>query len=505
MHGPRSRALVSRVAFHTIAYKMQYTCEKCGASFACKQALGGHVARGQYTCTGATLPQNTRAQPPIQHHTTDNITTDNTIPSEVPHTRRQCNNNVIRFNINQLLQRPKRQDAQHVCVPVETVNNTSVDTNNTYNLHETQEAYDEYCSVVRGQYCDNFWRMFATVYRERAVVIDRVLKTCKDVFVLPKAMKNMFAVYMIYHIWVVIYGCSYMVDNIWVVIYGWSYMGQHIWVVIYGWSYMVGHIWLVIYDRSYMTHVHLFILTSQSSVRELRRKSLEIAGHFPSLVMHEIRIDVRKFRLPGKLEEVRFRFINPLWAWVAAANDMIDAGHKMNYQPQSMFHETTNESLYGASVVFGKKLSWAAARTPQGGKPALFGISFDGGESGVSNRSLYPICVSVLNFDGTEPLACGLVGYMPELDVPKVFKHKKKRFLLARGHVFQRCIGAILDEVEAVSRDGFSARLGSETIRLHPFLVAVRVDSKERKTYFGLKSDRCYCSYMTDHISLTIY
>lgn len=27
-------------------------------------------------------------------------------------------------------------------------------------------------------------------------------------------------------------------------------------------------------------------------------------------------------------------------------------------------------------------------------------------------------------------------------------------------------------------------------MRLHPFLVAVRVDSKERKTYFGLKSDR---------------
>ena len=27
-------------------------------------------------------------------------------------------------------------------------------------------------------------------------------------------------------------------------------------------------------------------------------------------------------------------------------------------------------------------------------------------------------------------------------------------------------------------------------MRLHPFLAAVRVDSKERKTYFGLKSDR---------------
>ena len=28
------------------------------------------------------------------------------------------------------------------------------------------------------------------------------------------------------------------------------------------------------------------------------------------------------------------------------------------------------------------------------------------------------------------------------------------------------------------------------TLLLHPFLVAIQVDSKERKKYFGLKSDR---------------
>lgn len=240
----------------------------------------------------------------------------------------------------------------------------------------------------------------------------------------------------------------------------------------------------------------------QSSVRALRANCLEVAGHFASMVMHEVRIDLRNFRLPGRLEEVKFRFINPLWAWAAAANDMIDAGHKMIYEPKTMVHEVTNERLYGAGVAFGEKLRWAASQTPRGGKPALFGISFDGGESGVSDRSLYPICVSVLNFDGAEPLACGLVGYMPALDVPKIFKQKKKRFLLAKGHVFQRCIGAILDELEAVSRDGFSARIGGETIRFHPFLVAVRVDSKERKTYFGMKSDR---SVYDNHIWLTIY
>jgi len=207
--------------------------------------------------------------------------------------------------------------------------------------------------------------------------------------------------------------------------------------------------------------------------------------------MYEIKIDLRQFALPGGLHEVSFRFLNPLWAWVAAANDMIDGGQKMNYEAKVMYHETTHERLYGAGVTFGKKLAWAAARTPRGGKPALFGISFDGGDSGVSTRSLMPICVSVLNFDGADPVACGLVGYVPSLDaLPKVFKLKDKRFVLAKCHILQKCIGAIIDELEAVSADGFTAHVGGETTRFHPFLVAIRVDSKERKNYFGLKSDR---------------
>jgi hypothetical protein len=155
-----------------------------------------------------------------------------------------------------------------------------------------------------------------------------------------------------------------------------------------------------------------------------------------------------------------------------------------------MFHETTKEKLYGAGVSFGEKLAWAAARTPRGGKPALFGISFDGGDSGVGTRSLCPFCVSVLNFDGADPLACGCCGYVPHLDVPKMFSDKVPRYQQAKCHVIQRCTAAVLDVLQSVSKNGFMARVGGENIRFHPFLVAVRVDSKERKSYFALKSDR---------------
>ena len=286
---------------------------------------------------------------------------------------------------------------------------------------QTQDAFDEYCEMVRKIYCSEFWLLFSAVYQEKHVVIDRVLRTVKDVY----GRKQKFA----------------------------------------------------------------------SCVRQLRTASLNTAGNFSAHVLHEIRIDLRGFDLPGK-REVNFTFVNPLWAWAQAANEMISSGHTMHFEPKCMFHEVTGERLYGgAGVQFGDALMYAASRTPQNGKPALFGISFDGGDSGVADRSVCPICVSVLNFDGTDPLQCGLVGFMPNIDVPNSFK-TKEQYLAARTHVTQKCIGAILDEIENVHTNGFTARIKKEgLLRLRPFLLAVRVDSKERKKYFGLKSDRFY-TYM---------
>ena len=292
--------------------------------------------------------------------------------------------------------------------------------------------FAEYCGLVRDLFSDDFWRIFSSVYEERTVIIDRVLKTTRVVYVRAKEMKKKFPI----------------------------------------------------------------------SVRSLRETVLKEVGDFAEHVRHEIQIDLSSFQLPGDVKEVTFSFVNPLWAWITAANDMVDSGHTMHFEPKSMFHETTQERLYGAGVSFGDKLKFAASRTPPGGKPALFGISFDGGDSGVSNRSVYPICVSVLNCDGADPLSCGLVGFLPVIDVPINFKKKNKKFLLARAHVTQRCIGAVLDEIENVSRHGFTAIVGGEKSRFHPFLAAVRVDTKEKVSYFGLRSDRYVYehTYMSNHI-----
>lgn len=278
--------------------------------------------------------------------------------------------------------------------------------------------YEEYCDLIRESFSEDFWLIFSSVYTERACLIDKVLKECRDVYVTQPSDRSRFP----------------------------------------------------------------------PTVRVLRQQINRCAGDFKTFIMHEITIDVRHFLVTG-LDEIKFRFVNPLWAWVEAANAMTKAGHVMHFRPKRMFHETTRERLYGAGVSYGDKLAFAASHTPRGGKPALVGISFDGGESGVGGRSLHPICVSVLNFDGADPLACGLVGYLPTLPVSASVQ-KTKSFKLLQGHVLQSCVGAVLDEFENVAADGFTAFVGGVKMRLHPFLAAVRVDSKERKKYFGLKSDR---------------
>ena len=132
-----------------------------------------------------------------------------------------------------------------------------------------------------------------------------------------------------------------------------------------------------------------------SSVRKIREDTRKHCGDFASHVTNEITICLRRFHLPGGVLDVQFKFINPLWAWVVAANEMLRVIH---FDPLTMFDEKTGERLYGAGVQFGDVLRFAKQKTPRGGQAALFGISFDGGESGVSTRSVYPICVSTLNF-----------------------------------------------------------------------------------------------------------
>lgn len=415
---------------------MAYKCSRCHANFATRQELGGHLSKG-LVCTPVDEPLLSAASAADASSNDDVPVPAAAVSSSNDELGSDGHRELSRMaTTNELLQRPCADKSKHRVVPTSQKPGSlagDADESNSFKLFETQEAFKDYCNDVRKLYSDDFWRVFSSVHEEKIVMIDKVLKACKDVYV-PNRCKRF-----------------------------------------------------------------------ETSVRELRKKMVATSGDFNQHLLHEIDIDLRGFGLPN-VTVLKFRFVNPLWAWTVAANDMIAAGHTMHFVAKTMLHEQTGEQLYGQSVVFGDKLRLAAALTPEGGKPGLFGISFDGGESGVSSRTVIPVCVSCLNFDGADPLACGLVGFVPAIEVPKLFKDKfNKLYLRAKTFVMQRCIGAVIDELEAVARDGFVVDLGGRRTRVHPWLAAVRVDSKERKTYYGLKSDRCaHTNYLTHSHTYTL-
>ena len=106
---------------------------------------------------------------------------------------------------------------------------------------------------------------------------------------------------------------------------------------------------VVTIDRVLGATREVFVLTTEmrkrfeTSVRQLRERMRSTAGDFAEHVLHEISVDLSKFDLPDNIRNCKFRFVNPLWAWVQAANDMISAGKTMHCEPKTMVHEVTGE------------------------------------------------------------------------------------------------------------------------------------------------------------------
>ena len=207
-----------------------YTCSRCGSTFASKQALGGHmrhdVMRCQEIATLATAANACTTPAEATHDLPDTESDTEPIlvaaveavaapaatpavaaatvieqaaaaagaaPAATPAVAGATAAAVVPFTIEKLLQRPTRGCHQHIVVPLDITPSPPCNEHNTYRLYETQDVYEEFCQQIRLQYADEFWRMFATVYREKNVVIDKVLKGCRDVFA-TKDTRSRFAV-----------------------------------------------------------------------------------------------------------------------------------------------------------------------------------------------------------------------------------------------------------------------------------------------------------------------
>ena len=182
--------------------------------FTTKQALGGHRSQGMLTCVAAAavepVPAVTQAviqelQAVGEQEVNDNMEEDNG--------DMDTDNGAVaaQYSVAQLLQRATNLHAKHSIQDVEIRPAEPCNTMNTYKLHETQFAYDEYIAIVRSNFSDEFWRVFASVYRERVVIIDGVLQACKRVLV-PRDMQKQFAVRI--SIYDIIYEHAYMIKHI---------------------------------------------------------------------------------------------------------------------------------------------------------------------------------------------------------------------------------------------------------------------------------------------------
>ena len=86
------------------------------------------------------------------------------------------------------------------------------------------------------------------------------------------------------------------------------------------------------------------------------------------------------------------------------------------WEPERMTNPHTGRTVYGAGIQYGQLLREAAKSVPRGGKVALINISWDGGDTGLRNRSACPYVVQVMNVNAASPLSVGLLGYRPVIE-----------------------------------------------------------------------------------------
>ena len=209
----------------------------------------------------------------------------------------------------------------------------------------------------------------------------------------------------------------------------------------------------------------------------LDRRQLDVlvakAGGFNSRVIRTVKIEI-------KGGPVEFVFLDPVYAWCSTA---FGCSREMPllFRYVARVDPATNQRMFGTSVQCGEIMRKACERVnsrlfcvflltisllclrspapvcdcrarvnenPRG--PALFGISWDGGQCS-KRRSYTPIIISVANTDSSSTVTCRCIGYMPTLSQDADSD--------VRRELVQRCIGAIISVINACAKTGFTCNL----------------------------------------------
>ena len=79
--------------------------------------------------------------------------------------------------------------------------------------------------------------------------------------------------------------------------------------------------------------------------------------------MRTVSIDLGHIGVAGLTKPITFTFMDPLFAWASCA-DKLSREHPLHFTYKPLYHPTSGELLYGASVQNGKIMKEACAKLP---------------------------------------------------------------------------------------------------------------------------------------------
>lgn len=233
-----------------------------------------------------------------------------------------------------------------------------------------------------------------------------------------------------------------------------------------------------------------------SSRRALLQKT---NSDFWTKVLHSCTIDLTHLKLSKPLasgtKSLKFEFLDPVWAWLSAAQRLHPA--ELHWKPAAQNRECP---VYGGGVQYGRAFRQACASCPNGAYPMCVSFHWDGTSGG--GLSATPICIGVGNTNSTSPDKQCCIGYMPVLpDMRRKEFADHSDSTTAKFHIRNECARAVLRVLEASAAGGVICRLPNlRNVQVHrllfPRLTQMNLDQPEAQLFFGLKN-KTSCSKCT--------
>ena len=178
----------------------------------------------------------------------------------------------------------------------------------------------------------------------------------------------------------------------------------------------------------------------------------KISPQFWPTVTHTVRFDLKDFDLSNK---VVFRFINPIWGWIIAAQSLHPKD--LLWKPYKQKDRVSGARLYGGGVQYGKVFETSCKSCPIGGYVMAISLHWDG--TNANGMYSTPIAVGVANINSQSAASHTCIGYMPTLTgMGRAFETTKKASEV-KQYIRQQCIAAILRVLDEGARRGVRCTL----------------------------------------------